>query len=50
MLPNSSSCLYQYSILAQDANFTFSSSDFVNITGDASLRAETGMTIECWVN
>ena len=37
-------------ILAQDASFTFSSNDFVNITSDASLRAETGMTIECWVN
>ena len=37
-------------IFAQDASFTFSSNDFVNITSDASLRAETGMTIECWVN
>ena len=37
-------------ILAQDASFTFSSNDFVNITSDASLQAETGMTIECWVN
>ena len=36
--------------MAQDASFTFSSNDFVNITSDASLRAETGMTIECWVN
>ena len=36
--------------MAQDASFTFSSNDFVNITSDASLQAETGMTIECWVN
>ena len=36
--------------MAQDASFTFGSNDFVNITSDASLQAETGMTIECWVN
>jgi len=36
--------------LAQDASFSFTSNDFVNITNDASLQAETGMTIECWVN
>ena len=35
---------------AQDSSFTFNANDYVNITSDASLQAETGMTIECWVN
>ena len=37
-------------LLAQDSSFTFKENDYVNITSNASLQAETGMTIECWVN
>ena len=35
---------------AQDSSFTFKENDFVNISTSTSLQAETGMTIECWVN
>ena len=34
----------------QDASFNFNTNDFVSIPSNASLQAETGMTIECWVN
>ena len=37
-------------LLAQDSSYTFKENDFVNISSNASLQAETGMTIECWVN
>ena len=42
--------IVSFPMWAQDASFNFNTNDFVNIPSNASLQAETGMTIECWVN
>jgi len=42
--------LINIQLWAQDSSFTFNENDYVNIPSSASLQAETGMTIECWVN
>ena len=42
--------LISFPTWGQDASFNFNTNDFVSIPSNASLQAETGMTIECWVN
>ena len=42
--------LISFPMWGQDASFNFNTNDFVSIPSNASLQAETGMTIECWVN